>query len=403
MAHVFFFSYARVNFDKELKAFFEDLCTEVAPYTPWASEDPQISFRDGKDLPLMEKWEPGIMDALQTSAVLVSVTSIAYFQKPFCGQEYWVFDQRRRWNLPSGAPVPDVILPVIWAPVDRGLPAFIDEIQWQALGMPAEYRKNGLRYLKRLDPNLYERCVTAFALAIKNAWLSYPAIAPLAGVPPFEQIPNAFAEGRWEEAATRSGWLPGPGVANFVFAAAKNQQLPIPAGRYGSAAAEWRPFLPPVARTISDIARAAAKKHSLRYREILINDQLATELQNARDRKNLTVVLVDPGTLEIHEYRTVGAFDTHTWEGASLLIPWNGVSDAWKTVALPSVATAFPIKSQLKPPAFLGPIYTADEFDQLLDVTLADLRGALTRAETEKKEKIDEAPAQIVGPRGSSS
>jgi hypothetical protein len=96
MSHVFFFSYARENLDKELKAFFEDLCTEVAPYTSWASEDPRISFRDGRDLPLMEQWEPAIMEAIQTSAVLVCVTSLAYFQKHFCGQEYWVFDQRRR-------------------------------------------------------------------------------------------------------------------------------------------------------------------------------------------------------------------------------------------------------------------------------------------------------------------
>jgi hypothetical protein len=211
-------------------------------------------------------------------------------------------------------------------------------------------------------------------------------------------IPNSFAGGQFEEAYTDSGWVTGPGVANFVFTAARNNQLPMPPGRYGATAAEWRPFLPDVARTISEIARAAAKKHSLRYREIVVNSQLVAELQDAKNRKNLTLVLADPQTLQINEYQVVSVFDGHTWEGAALLVPWNDVPDSWSQVALPVLVASFPIKTQLNPPAYLAPIVTADEFDRVLDVTLADLRTLFTRVESEKKARTDIAPAQLEGP-----
>jgi hypothetical protein len=46
---------------------------------------------------------------------------------------------------------------------------------------------------------------------------------------------------------------------------------------------------------------------------------------------------------------------------------------------------------------FLAPISKAEDFDQQLDITLVGLRSALTQVETEKKAKMDDAPAQIVG------
>ena len=180
--------------------------------------------------------------------------------------------------------------------------------------MPGTYHKNGLRYLKRIEPTEYDKCVTAFGEAIRKAWQKHPAIPALANVPAFTDIPNQFAGGQWEEAAGPVGWLPGPGVANFVFAAAINKQLQKPTGRYGASAAEWRPYLPPVAKTVSEIAKEAAKKHCLRYREIVVNDKLVAELQGARDRKNLTLVLADAQTLPIDQYQPVATFDTETWD-----------------------------------------------------------------------------------------
>src|SRR5262245_3557446 len=399
MPHVFFFGYARENFDKELKIFFEELCREVAQHMPWGEgNDPRTSFRDENNLPLMDEWEPRLLGALQESAVLVCLTSPAYFHSRFCGQGYWIFDRRRRLNLPDKAPLPGVILPVIWVPLDKGLPGFMDKIQYREGEMPAQYMTRGLRYLLKFERDQFDRCAYLFDEGIRDAWRMYPALPPLPGVPSFDQVPNAFAGGVSEDAQGPHGWLPGPGVVNFIFAAARGTELALPAGRYGPNSAEWRPFLPPVAQTISHLAKAAAQKHALRYREIVVNDQLGAELDGARDRKNLILVIVDAGSLRFPEYRLVSVFDAHTWEGAALFLPWDDVPGAWDGAALPAVAASFPIRSQLKPPAFHAPIRSAEELESVLDITLTDLRAALTKVETEKKPKTDDAPAQIAGP-----
>lgn len=402
MSHIFFFSYASENLDKELKGFFELLCEEVAPYTAWAKDDPRISFRDGKDLPLMEEWRPALLNALQTSAVLVCITSVAYFQKRFCGQEYYLFNQRRLQGLAAGAKVPPVVLPVLWAPVDGELPILnAIQIKPEAAGMSDVYWKKGLRYLKKFDPSEYEKCVAAFAEAIYHAAKEHSAIPPLGSVEPFEQIPNAFAGGVWEEAAGPGGWRPGPEVANFVFAAARKTELEKPAGRYGTMPSDWRPYLPPEPKTIAEISRAATKKNSLLYREIPVDSDLAQELQGAKDRKNLTLVLADPQTLPILKYQPVATFDSHTWEGTALLMLCDDIAVPWEDVTLQTVVSkTFPIRTQLKPPSYLAPVRSATELETKLDTTLADLRSALTKAEAEKKEKLDEPPARVSGAFG---
>ncbi len=214
------------------------------------------------------------MSALQSSAVFVAMTPPAYFQKKFCGQEYFIFDQRRHQSLVNGQP-PEVLLPVIWYPIAQKLP-FIREIQLDEGDMSPVYRKKGLRYLKISDREEYERVVLKLADAIQEAWTKHPNIPPLPNVLPFQQIPNKFAGGEWEEAVDpqTNGWIPGAGVVNFVFAAGLGSELAQPPGRYGSSAGEWRPYQPPEPTTIQAIAKKAAHSHSLKYRQIVIDQHI---------------------------------------------------------------------------------------------------------------------------------
>src|SRR5438874_1656423 len=98
-SHIVFFSYARENLDPYLEDFFKDLSAAIAPATQWGAEDERISFRDKANLRLGENWKSHIEGALQSSTVLVCVTSVAYFSKEFCGKENYFFDQRRRQGL----------------------------------------------------------------------------------------------------------------------------------------------------------------------------------------------------------------------------------------------------------------------------------------------------------------
>ena len=105
------------------------------------------TFRDQTGIPTMNEWQPQIMAPLQTSSVLVCVTSPCYFASRFCGQEFYVFDQRRRAANPN-TPLP-VILPIVWAQTRGAPPGILDRVQWQQGGMDPDYEGKGLRFLNR--------------------------------------------------------------------------------------------------------------------------------------------------------------------------------------------------------------------------------------------------------------
>jgi FxsC-like protein len=391
--HVFFFSYASENLDAHLKQFFKALCASVAPSTGWNAEDERISFRDKQNLRVMDTYQPLLLKALQNSTVLVCVTSPAYFQKEYCGKEYYIFDQRRRQGLAQNEVPPPVILPVIWATDETELPPSIAKIQQEQEGFPDLYRSKGLRWLKIMKPTQYRRCVQLLADSIIKAWQAHQGIAALP-IGRFEDIPDAFGQGDWHRAATPSGWLPGPDVANFVFATGSSRDLADPPGRYGKTPLDWRPYLPKSPKTVAEVAKEITDKKALIYREIPVDNRLLNELKGAKDRKNLTVVVANPRALMVARYEAVAAFDAIFWEGTSLLVPWDGIEGQWEDHTM-QIKTIFPIVSQLPKPAFQGPIPSDEALRISLEVTLTDLRAGLTKVETAQKPKTDNPPASV--------
>lgn len=399
MPPIVFFSYARVNLDPYLEEFFKDLCSEISPYTDWSSEDENISFRDKNNLRVMENWKSHIQGALQSSAVLVCITSFAYFHSPFCGKEYYIFDQKRRQGLKPNQDPPGVILPVIWVPVANGLPADMNEPQQVPPGISDRYRQQGLRFLQRFERDTYDKCVYAFASAIREAWEKHAKIKPLANLMDFKDIPNSFANGDWQEAAGPGGWLPGPEVANFIFVAGSHEeiaeQVKAPPGRYGSSASEWRPYLPPDEKTILHHARTAAAKQSLKFRQLPTDENLETEIRGAKNRKNLTIVIADPISLEAGPFEAAGALEQHWWEGTALVLPCDNKIAEWDEAGVQSLQTTFPVISQLQTPNVQGPVRSALDLQNTLDLTLTYMRTAITQAETNKKEKTGDPPPAV--------
>jgi hypothetical protein len=399
MPPIVFFSYARTNLDPYLEEFFKDLCSEIAPLTDWSPEDENISFRDTNNLRVMENWKSHIQGALQSSTVLVCITSVAYFHSEFCGKEYYVFDQRRRQGLKSNQDPPAVILPVIWAPVAKGLPAEMSEPQQIPAGISDRYRQQGLRALKRFDRDTYDRCVSAFASAICQAWEKHAKMKPLANLMDFQDIPNSFANGDWQEAAGPGGWLSGPEVANFIFVAGSHEemaaQVEAPKGRYGSSASEWRPYLPPDEKTILDHARMAAAKQSLKFRELPAGVNLKTDIKGAKQRKNLTVLLADPISLAAQPFEAAAVLEQHWWEGAALVLPCDDKIAPWDEAGVQSLQTTFPVISQLQTPNLQAPVRSALELQHTLDLTLTYLRTSVIQSETDKKEKTGDPPPAV--------
>jgi hypothetical protein len=401
-SHIAFFSYARENLDPYLEDFFKNLSAEIAPATRWAPEDERISFRDKNNLRLMENWKTHIEGALQSSAVLVCMTSVAYFNKEFCGKEVYFFDQRRRQGLEPKQDPPAVILPVIWAPVAgdptmSGLPDYLKELQQVPKGVPDSYLELGLRKLRKKDPDAYDECVSAFADAIVAAWRKYPKLPPLANVQDFSAIPNMFEGGDWQEAAGPGGWLPGPEVANFVFVAESKDTAPAPPGRHGESAGEWRPYLPPDGSTVRHHAKEVLTKQ-FKFREIPVTDNLPGELEMARKRGNLSVIVGDPKALPLETFKPVRRIEDLWWEGAAMLLPCDGTVVKWDDTDLQNAwKSAFPILSQTKPANVRGPLRSPAEFKQTLEVTLTEMRAAVTKPRIDEKAKTDEPPPMVSG------
>jgi hypothetical protein len=343
----------------------------------------------------MDEWRPQLLEALQNSAVMVCATSEAYFGSRFCGQEYYLFNERRK-SLRKDR-LPPVILPVIWVPDPEGPDDVLGLVQWASGEIDERYGSKGLRFLMKRDPNEYDRCVDLFGEAIGREWRAKWSLPRLENVASLPDVPNAFARGDWRGAASPQGFLQGARVANFVFAAGLSKHFPQLRGKYGSAHSEWRPYLPPESDTVSDLSRQAAKRQSLDFREIAMDDHLEVELKSACKRKNLTVVVADAQALQHCE--AVSVFDREDWHGTAVLMPWNGERETWER-HWPTVSGTFPIRSQAKAPPFKGPIETAADFQRELEQTLTELRSAVTNISADERDKIDLSPTMLNGPGG---
>ena len=398
--HTFFFSYASEDRSPPLKEFFNDLCEAIAARKGLVPTDEKVAFRDKNNLRLADTYKPLLLDALQNSSVLVSITSPSYFKKDFCGKEYYIFEQRRNINVVPPQVPPPVIFPIIWVPVENGGPSFVHDLTEDNDNIPPLYRQKGLRYLYMTQKDQYLKCVEEFADEIYKRAKEYPNL-PKVPVDSFDHVPNIFTDSPWEEAYGLGGWKRGPEVANFVFAAAQETDLPEWVGRYGKSASRWRPFLPPNKKTVAEVAMDCASRHSIAYREIPVNDALEQELNRARERKNLAVVLVDPKSLAFDPVSKVTVFDDISWDGAFLIVPWDGTLGDWddKTVK-PVIDEKFPVLSKLSKPDFHAPIKTVDDLVRILDVTLPELRAKFTQVETARKPQTDAPPSHITSTVG---
>lgn len=405
MSHIFFFSYARGDRrdrgdrgdqDSYLDEFFKDLCTEVAAPTKFESFDPEVSFRDTKDLPLMENWKTNILNALQSSAVMVCVTSEKYFNSTFCGKEYYIFDQRRRQGVAAGADPPGNVLSVVWHPVEGGLPEFMKDAQLVPDGVSDTYLKRGLRHLKRFDRAAYEMCVAGFATAIREKWRQHAKIKPLAQVEEFEDIPNQFSGGDWREAADPAGWKRGPEVANFIFVAETKDDAIGPAEKCGNQPSEWRPYLPPEITTILEFAKKAKKKQFL-LREIPVSDGLAAELKRAKERLNLSLIVASHNALVLDRFQEIRHVEDLWWDGTALLIPCDDptVDEATVRQSLQKTMPRLSVLSHEK--NVVLPIRTHTELIAKIEGTLNAMCQAVKNPEIDKRESKDLPPPSVSG------
>jgi hypothetical protein len=394
MSRIVFLSYANKDLDPLLVNFFSDLCTEIAASTPYEADDARISFRDKANLPLMENWRSNIVEALQTSDVMLCVTSTKYLHSSFCAKEFSFFDERRRHGLNAGDPAPPVILPLIWIPADRPLPKAMDDIQQVPKDVADDYRSRGLREILRIDgaeSKLYKVCVTAFAKAIYAASKDHGRkIKRLENVPEFDDIPNAFAGGRWQpEVVVDGAFAKGPYIANFVFAAPSQDERDKPPGRYGTERSQWKPFFPSELDTVLDHATNAVKKQ-FKFREIPVNDDLPAELERAKIRGNLSIVIGEPGAMD-----AARSIENLWWQGCAVFAAFHEAAGKLEEQEK-AFGDAFPALSQATSTRVCRP-HSPAELQKALDAALFEMKNAITQPAIDSLQKTDAPPPGISG------
>src|SRR5580658_9852120 len=116
MRHLLFLGYARKDTDSHLREFFRELRQAIAINTPWTWDEKELAFQDTNSLGLGEQWEPKLREALENSCVFVCLTSPKYFERAFCGREFYIFQRRIQKYAGDKNYLPPVIFPVIWVP-----------------------------------------------------------------------------------------------------------------------------------------------------------------------------------------------------------------------------------------------------------------------------------------------
>lgn len=193
---VFYFSYATKDRSKRLTRFVHDLRHLVAERMG-ISDAQAVGFRDVENITVSDLWEEKLVDALQTSRVLVPNYSVNYFQSENCGREIQFFLMRAEMlnTTKKASPRHPMIVPALWSSekelISNGFPPKPLGSLYYSLPNVPDYAEQGLRRIIDKDPKFYHLIVDALAdLIVERAKKeTLPVLSPQ---PKFGEVSSLF-------------------------------------------------------------------------------------------------------------------------------------------------------------------------------------------------------------------
>jgi hypothetical protein len=184
-APLFFVSHANARMDGDFMLstedpnepfleFFTALSLDVGQLDPRrAGADP--GFID-RGIPPGRDWEAEILGAVASTQVFIGLVSNPYLNSEWCGFEWDAFTRRRTRRRSDGAATGShvCVLPVLWAPARKPLPAAVRACQWfsplglKDPGIAARYEKEGLFGLLNTDEQAFKATVWRLAMKISR-------------------------------------------------------------------------------------------------------------------------------------------------------------------------------------------------------------------------------------------
>lgn len=318
----FFLSYARDNYNPLLQKFYEDLSQSVRNLLGVPNSQP-VSFLDQEGIRLGQPWDPALVDALQRSKVMVAIGSPLYFKQEYCGKEWAFFSRRLAAHTAQGGAQAPLLKPVMWLhyAFDQlpGHVAALHQTLGESKGLVNEkglsfvlnkYGRRGTAYVDYVDAlarDIVEAgkkpvappLAAAPTLAdIASAWVLSPPAAP---PPPDESEPSVLGP-KPPPPRPPAPAAGGRKRVRFIYVAAHPSNFGTlrNADSYlENGAGDWRPFFPADARPIDPLLAQVATRDDLlfSYEERAFDANLLQEINDALDRRQIVVIVVDPWTL----------------------------------------------------------------------------------------------------------
>jgi|GEM_PF-2311548 len=419
MSYYVFFSYTHHDDNAYLQRFLTNLTDQIGKYVT-LKEGEQIVFFDKKNMSRGDKWDDVVVDALQTSKVMVCVYSPNYFAREYCGREWQIFQQRRelyrQTRLASGergVPVPPLIKPVVWIPfvtppsvIPQGINEAVAKTQYLRGDSEEEFNKAGLDQVLRSHGKSYKPYVD-YVDGLAREILAHAAqydMPALREVEPLDKVPSAFfiESGAGDSALPRQFTLSNRNHVRFVFVAADPANFGSsrsPEAYKDRGRGDWRPFFPDETIRIFPFVQLAVSQ-SLEFSsdEIPFDNRLnlRAEVGKAWSEGKLVILLVDGWTLDwdgvsrrrLEEFDHDDQGEGHFYYNCAVLVPWNDKDqdiESRRAQIEQTIATTFHFRTSI----LKNPIYYRDSIR-----TKAELSDALSdiliniKAEIRKKEKV---------------
>lgn len=395
MDYQFFFSYARDDDSPGVRTFFEDLQSAVRREGGLPAGT-QLGYFDQRSIELGKDWDHDLVEALQSSKVMVSLGSPTYFDRDYCGREWALFRRRCRAAAVAGV-VPPLLKTVMWSPVqiDR-LPPEVRTTQLTLGDQHSLYHTKGAHHLLTRERNrdAYFDLVDDLAADIVHAGRTYP-LPRLAEVPALADVRSAFHVGAVAPPAPPTV-VAGPRQVNCIYVAAHPDSLP--AGRRDAyvdvGGGDWRPFFPADERRAHRLMQSFAADRALDFNfiEVPFGTDLIARIDEAERLRQIVVIVIDAWSLHWDAqqprpaYRDLlqtldGRIDYH-W---CVLVPWNDADSATATQGeqiRQAVRRTFDRHARLLPnPMFYREdIRSADQFRRAVTKVLTQLKEEIRRS-----------------------
>jgi hypothetical protein len=247
-------------------------------------------FIDRTDIRAGQDWPHELAEALRTAETMVCLYSPSYFQSEYCGKEMQVFlDRRRNYIRANAGKKPGNIIPVLWHPVPRRIPASLPNIQYEALDFDSTTLGVWNLGDQGRDRDLRD-FADEIAIRVRDAADETP-LPPLPIRPRMNAVRSAFypAPLPLPEFDTPDA-TGGPDTVTFVYALS----------------AQWNawPWAPPENQAVLHLAAAVAKGHEMEATQLtfaLADASLPHRLSSLRRRNNVVILLLDAASLSLED------------------------------------------------------------------------------------------------------